>query len=116
MQEDMRNRYQLVNVANAELVEGLAQLVRRGNELTAEVLAHLAELEERMLHLELGFASLFAYCVQALGMSEGGGGTTSGGVAHLPAFSRIICVDRSRRFALVRAVRVGTASRNRERD
>src|SRR5450432_385655 len=74
MQEDMRNRYQLVNVANTELVAGLAQLVRSGNELTAEVLAHLAELEERMLHLELGFASLFAYCVQALGMSEGAAG------------------------------------------
>ena len=29
-------------------------------------LAHLAELEERMLHLELGFPSLFAYCVEAL--------------------------------------------------
>jgi hypothetical protein len=34
----------------------------------------LAEIEDRMLHLELGFASLFAYCVEALGMSEGAAG------------------------------------------
>src|SRR5471030_3215457 len=70
----MSNRDQLVSIENAELVAGLVQLVRRGNELTAEVLAHLAEFEERMRHLELGFASLFAYCVQALGMSEGAAG------------------------------------------
>jgi hypothetical protein len=46
----MSNRYQLVSVENAALVAGLAQLVQRSNELTAEVLAHLAELEERMLY------------------------------------------------------------------
>jgi hypothetical protein len=34
----------------------------------------LVELEERMLHLELGFSSLFAVCVEALGMSEGTAG------------------------------------------
>src|SRR5882724_11266410 len=70
----MSNRFRLLSVKNAELVAGLSQLVQRGNELTAEVLAHLAELEERRLHLQLGFASLFAYCVQALGMSEGSAG------------------------------------------
>ncbi|HEY3665177.1 MAG TPA: HNH endonuclease signature motif containing protein [Polyangiaceae bacterium] len=59
---------------NAELLAGLSQLVQRGNQLTAEVLAHLAELEERRLHLQLGFASLFIYCVEALGLSEGAAG------------------------------------------
>ena len=38
------------------------------------MLAHLVELEERMLHLELGYSSLFSYCVEALGMSEGAAG------------------------------------------
>jgi hypothetical protein len=70
----MGNRFRLLSVKNAELLVGLSQLVQRGNELTAEVLAHLAGLEERRLHLELGFASLFAYCVEALGMSEGAAG------------------------------------------
>jgi hypothetical protein len=53
---------------------GLSQLARRSNELTGDLLAHLAELEQRMLHLKLGFASLFAYCVEALGLSEGAAG------------------------------------------
>jgi hypothetical protein len=70
----MSNRFRLLGVKNAELLAGLSQLVRRGNELTAEVLAHLAELEERRLHLQLGFPSLFAYCVESLGLSEGAAG------------------------------------------
>jgi hypothetical protein len=70
----MSNRFGLLSVKNAELLAGLSRLVQRGNELTAEVLAHLAELEERRLHLQLGFPSLFAYCVEALGLSEGAAG------------------------------------------
>ncbi|HEX3850338.1 MAG TPA: hypothetical protein VHW01_05190, partial [Polyangiaceae bacterium] len=70
----MSNRFRLLSVKNAELLAELSQLVQRGNELTAEVLAHLTELEERRLHLQLGFPSLFAYCVEALGLSEGSAG------------------------------------------
>jgi len=64
----------LVGLGNSELLAGLSDLVRRSNELTGDVLPHLAELEERKLHLELGFRSTFAYCVEALGMSEGAAG------------------------------------------
>jgi hypothetical protein len=70
----MSNRFRLVRVENAELLAGLSQLVQGGNELTGDLLAHLAELEERRLHLQLGFPSLFAYCVEALGLSEGSAG------------------------------------------
>src|SRR5450755_1647484 len=70
----MGNIYRLVGLKNSELLAGLSELVQRSQEITAEELAHLAEIEDRMLHLELGFASLFAYCVEALGMSEGAAG------------------------------------------
>src|SRR5258706_15863220 len=70
----MRERCRLTGLGNSELLAGLSDLVRRSNELTGDVLAHLAELEERKLHLELGFTSTFAYCVEALGMSEGAAG------------------------------------------
>ncbi|HWZ90098.1 MAG TPA: hypothetical protein VNW92_14645 [Polyangiaceae bacterium] len=43
----MRERYRLVGLQNSELLAGLSDLVRRGNELTGDVLAHLAELDER---------------------------------------------------------------------
>jgi len=70
----MSNQYRLVELENSELLAGLAELVQQSNVLTAQLLAHLVELEERMLHLELGFSSLFAYCVGSLGMSEGAAG------------------------------------------
>ena len=70
----MSDPYRLLKLGNSELLAGLSALVRRGNELTAQLLAHLLELEERMLHLELGYSSLFSYCTEALGMSEGAAG------------------------------------------
>jgi hypothetical protein len=70
----MREGLGLAELGDRELVAELTALVRRSNELTAELLAHLAELEQRMIHLELGFPSLHAYCVHALGMSEGAAG------------------------------------------
>src|SRR5450432_555416 len=66
----MGNRYQLRSVGNVELLAKLSALVARQNDLTGDVLAHLAELDERRLHVELGFASLFAYCTESLGLSE----------------------------------------------
>src|SRR5689334_14953480 len=70
----MSVRYHLRGLGNSELLAGLSALARQSNELTAQLLAHLVELEERMLHLELGFPSLFSYCVEVLGMSEGAAG------------------------------------------
>ena len=70
----MSNQYRLVGLGNSELLAGLSELARQSNALIAQLLAHLVELEERMLHLELGFSSLFAYCVEGLGMSEGAAG------------------------------------------
>jgi len=70
----MNDQYRLGRLGNSELLAGLSALVRQSDELTAQVLAHLVELEDRMLHLELGFTSLFSYCVEALGMSEGAAG------------------------------------------
>ncbi len=70
----MSNQYRLAGLENLQLLAGLSELVRQSNALTAQVLAHLVELDERKLHLELGFSSLFAYCVEALRMSEGTAG------------------------------------------
>jgi hypothetical protein len=35
------------------------------------LIAHLAEVSRRRLHLELGYRSLFDYCTKSLGLSEG---------------------------------------------
>ena len=70
----MSNQYRLVELENSELLAGLSELVQQSNVLIGQLLAHLVELDERKLHLELGFSSLFAYCVEALAMSEGSAG------------------------------------------
>jgi hypothetical protein len=46
----------------AQLLERLRELVRRGNAVEAELIAHLAEVDARQLYLEEGYPSMFAYC------------------------------------------------------
>jgi hypothetical protein len=70
----MRDRYRLGGLANDELLAALSALVQREHELISEFLAHLAELDERRLFLDLGFTSLFAYCTEALGLSRSSAG------------------------------------------
>jgi 5-methylcytosine-specific restriction endonuclease McrA len=66
----MSNRYRLIAMGNEELVDALSALLRRENDLLSDTLAHLAELDDRRLYLELGFASMFAYCTDALGLCK----------------------------------------------
>jgi hypothetical protein len=51
----------------ASFAQRIAHTQRR---TLTELLAHLAEVEERRLHLEVAHSSMFAYCVAGLGMSE----------------------------------------------
>lgn len=57
-----------------ELLASLESLCRRERELTLDVLRHLNEVEERKLHLRLGYSSMFGYCTQALRYSESAAG------------------------------------------
>ena len=60
----------LKSLADDELLAGLSRIVARRNQITAEFLAYLAELDERQIFLDRGFASLFEYCVEALRLCE----------------------------------------------
>ncbi len=53
-----------------ELVARLKDLAARERGVTAALVAHLAELETRSLHLQAGYGSLFVYCRDALRLSE----------------------------------------------
>jgi hypothetical protein len=64
-------------------------LAGRERDATAELIAHLAELETRSLHLAAGYGSMFAYCRDALSLSE-----------H-EAYNRIEAARAARRFPLV---------------
>lgn len=61
----------LQTVSDAELLDSTRALVLRSNTIEADLLAHLTEVEDRKLHLERAFPSMFEYCMEELGMSEG---------------------------------------------
>src|SRR3954467_8410318 len=66
----MEHRDRLRSLADDELLAGLSRIVGRRNQITSEFLAYLAELDQRQLFLDLGYPSLFDYCVKALGLCE----------------------------------------------
>lgn len=76
-------------VSDGELLERVESLVGSHREVTARLVAHLAEVEHRRLHLLSGYSSMFDFCTNALRMSEG------------EAFRRIVAARLSRRFPIV---------------
>jgi hypothetical protein len=76
-------------LSDAALVAGLKSFLARERSDTAGIVAHLAELDTRDVFLREGYTSLFVYCRDALGMSEG------------EAYNRIEVARAARRFPVV---------------
>src|SRR5471032_3282186 len=81
--------WELGGVADGELQVELARLLANGSRTEARIIAHLAAVEERRLHLEAGCSSLFDYCCARLGLSEN------------EAFHRITAARLGRRFPAI---------------
>jgi hypothetical protein len=60
----------LSHLSDADLIAQVKRLAARERDAMAQLIAHLAELEARDLHLKAGYGSLFAYCRGALALSE----------------------------------------------
>jgi hypothetical protein len=75
-------------LSDADLVARLKSLAARERHATAELVAHIAELDSRDIHFQQGYGSLFAYCRDALSLSE-----------H-EAYNRIEVARAARRFPL----------------
>src|SRR3954464_5613166 len=88
-----QHEYGLKSLADDALLAGLSRIVGRRNQITAGVLGVLAELDERQIFLDLGFSSLFEYCVEALGLCE----STAG--RHIAAAR--VCRNHPEAFAWV---------------
>ena len=88
--------YTLTHLSDAVLVRDLNALVSRHRESTAQLLAHLAEVDSRRLYVPAGYSSMFGYCVGDLRFSEDA------------AYKRIQAARAARRFpALFQAVAEG---------
>src|SRR5688500_18878684 len=72
-----------------DVLAGLHNLVDRERSITAPLLAHLAEVEVRGLHLRAVFSSLFIYCTDVLNFSEDA------------AYQRIHAARAARRFPIL---------------
>ena len=79
----------LSDLSDQTLIGDAIALVGSHRVLTAKLVAHLAEIEERRLHLLAGYSSMFDFCQKKLGMSEG------------EAFRRILAARLGRRFPIV---------------
>lgn len=79
----------LRRLSDAELVARVKRLAARERRATALLVAHLAELDTRDLHLRAGYSSLFVYCRDALSLSE-----------H-EAYNRIEVARALRRFPVI---------------
>ncbi|PYM52803.1 MAG: hypothetical protein DMD77_28705 [Candidatus Rokuibacteriota bacterium] len=83
------NLRSLSHLSNQELLRDLAAIVARDRGTTAEMLAHIAEVDDPRLYAQEGFPSMFAYCVQVLHMSED------------TAFKRIRAARTARQFPAI---------------
>ena len=63
-------RTELTQLSDAALLASVRATVGRANQLTASLLAHLAEVHRRGLHRERACSSLYSYCIYELRMSE----------------------------------------------
>jgi 5-methylcytosine-specific restriction endonuclease McrA len=62
--------YTLTHLADDVLLRGLAALVVQDRTTTANLLAHMAEVDARRLYAPAGYTSMHAYCVEKLGLSD----------------------------------------------
>jgi hypothetical protein len=79
----------LSTLTDEDLVSRIESLARDERDATANLIAHLAELESRSLHLARGFKSLFGYCRHVLRCSE-----------H-ESYNRMQAVHAARRFPVI---------------
>jgi 5-methylcytosine-specific restriction endonuclease McrA len=78
--------YSLTHLDDGVLLRDLAALVARDRATTAELLAHIAEVDTRRLYVPAGYPSMYLYCVHELHLSED------------VAFKRIYVARLARRF------------------
>jgi hypothetical protein len=78
--------------SNHEILSAVTTLVGSHREITAKLVVYLGEIEERRLHLEAGYPSMFEFCLKELRLSEG------------EAFRRLLAARLGRRFPIVHSL------------
>src|SRR5260221_1032979 len=66
----MEEKRPLQSIPDDELLHHLAELMGQSRRCEADVVAHIGEVDERRLYAREAFPSMFAYCMDALHLSE----------------------------------------------
>ncbi len=66
----MEDNRPLQAIPDEELLHRLADLMTQSRRAEADIVAHIAEVEERRLYAHESFPSMFAYCMDVLHLSE----------------------------------------------
>jgi len=61
----------LKRMSSERLLQRLGALITKDQQTTAALIAHLAEVETRSIFAQRGWPSMYAYCTEELGFSEG---------------------------------------------
>jgi hypothetical protein len=76
------------HLSDGALIAEVARCARDERRATAQLVAHLAELDARQLYLAAGKSSLFTYCRDVLGLSDDAAYNRSRQHARLDCFPR----------------------------
>jgi hypothetical protein len=90
----------LSRISSDVLVARLAALLKGEREAMTNFLLHLAEVDRRRLHLELGYPSLFDYLVRAHGFSKGAAFRRMTGARLLRRYPQAAAMLRDGRLSL----------------
>ncbi len=66
----MHEKRPLQSIPDDDLLRRLAELMRQSRRVEADIVAHIAEVDERRLYAREAFPSMFAYCTDVLHLSE----------------------------------------------
>ena len=90
----------LRDLSNDELVRGLHLATRGERRMTIRVLHHLNEMARRKLHLDLGYSSLFDYCVRKLDYSASAAGRRIQAARCIRHFPQVLGLLQDRELSL----------------
>ncbi len=94
------DRTDLFPLAPQALSAKLQSLVGEERSILADFLLHLAELDRRRAYAELGYGSLWDYCLRALHLREGAAGRRIGAMRVLRRFPQLEAAIRDGRLCL----------------
>lgn len=83
------NGWEFHDTSDDELEASLGSLLGASARLEARIVAHLAEIEMRRLHLRAGYSSLYDYCRKRLALSD------------YEAFARIAAARAARKYPVI---------------